>query len=227
MAVPDAARSPKAEQTRQTIVASAMRLFRVSGYDRTTMRAIAQEAGVSVGNAYYYFGSKEHLVQAFYDQLQAEHAEAAAGVLDEEKGFAARLEGVLLAWLDVAAPHHAFAGQFFRNAADPTSPLSPFSEDSAPARDTSIALFGTLLDGSDAKVAPALRAELPELLWLLQMGMVLFWVYDQSPDQARSRTVVRRVVPIVDRLVRLSRMPVVRGIVDDVVALMRELRGPS
>ena len=109
-------------------------------------------------------------------------------------------------------------------AAEPTSPLSPFSTESAPAREASIALFATLLDGSDAKVAPALRRELPELLWLLQMGMVLFWVYDQSPDQERTRTMARRVVPIVDRLVRLSRLPVVRGIVDDVVGLMGELR---
>ncbi len=214
----------KAEQTRGAIVDAAMRLFRVSGYDRTTMRAIAAEAGVSVGNAYYYFGSKEHLVQAFYDQLQVEHAEAAAQVLADEKPFAARLEGVLLAWLDVAAPHHEFAGQFFRNAADPTSPLSPFSEESAAARDTSIALFANLLDGSDAKVAPALRRELPELLWLLLMGTVLFWVYDASPGQERTRLLVRRAVPIVDRLVRLSRLPVVRGIVDDLVGLMRELR---
>ena len=225
MDVPDpAARSPKAEQTRRTIVDAAMRLFRTAGYDRSTMRAIAAEAGVSVGNAYYYFGSKEHLVQAFYDQLQTEHAEAAGLVLVKEKTFAGRLEGVLLAWLDVASAHHAFAGQFFKNAAEPTSPLSPFSTESAPAREASIALFATLLDGSDAKVAPALRRELPELLWLLQMGMVLFWVYDQSPDQARTRMMARRVVPIVDRLVRLSRLPVVRGVVDDVVGLMRELR---
>ena len=214
----------KAERTRAAIVDAAMRLFRGSGYDRTTMRAIAAEAGVSVGNAYYYFGSKEHLVQAFYDQLQAEHAEAAARVLSRETSFAGRLEGVLLAWLDVAAPHHEFAGQFFKNAAEPTSPLSPFSAESAPAREASIGLFDALLDGSDVKVNAALRQELPELLWLLQMGLVLFWVHDQSPDQDRSRTVVRRVVPIVDRLVRLSRMPVVRGIVDDVVGLMRELR---
>ncbi|GAA1797837.1 TetR family transcriptional regulator [Nocardioides hankookensis] len=214
----------KAEQTRGAIVGAAMRLFRQDGYDRTTMRAIATEAGVSVGNAYYYFGSKEHLVQAFYDQLQVEHAEAAARVLDGDRAFATRLEGVLLAWLDVAAPHHEFAGQFFRNAADPRSPLSPFSEESTPARDASIALFASLLDGSDVKLAPTLRAELPDLLWLLQMGTVLYWVYDASPGQERTRTLVRRVVPIVDRLVRLSRMPVVRGVVDDVVGLMKELR---
>ena len=217
--------TPKAAQTRQAIVDTAMRLFRQDGYDRTTMRGIASGAGVSVGNAYYYFASKEHLVQAFYDGLQVEHAERAAGVLERESGFAERLEGVLLAWLDVAEPHHEFAGQFFRNAADPTSPLSPFSPESAPARDASIAIFETLVAGSDLKLAPALRRELPGLLWLMQMGVVLFWVYDGSEGQARSRMLVRRIVPIVDRLARMSRLPVVRGVVDDLVALVAELRG--
>lgn len=225
MAVPDpAARSPKAEQTRQTIVGAAMRLFNRDGYGRTTMRAIASEAGVSLGNAYYYFGSKEHLIQAFYDQLQTEHEAAAQRVLERETGFAARLTGVLDAWLDVAAPHHEFAGEFFRNAADPHSPLSPFSSESAPARDASIAVFDRLVDGSDVKVLAALRPELPQLLWLMQMGVVLFWVYDDSPGQERSRMLVARIVPIVDRLVRMSRLPVVRGVMDDVIGLVRALR---
>src|SRR3954469_15085272 len=107
----------KAEQTRGAIVASAMRLFRTSGYDRATMRAIATEAGVSVGNAYYYFGSKEHLMQAYYDHLQEQHREAVQAVLAGEKGFAARLSGVLRIWLDVSEPYHEFAGTFFKTAA--------------------------------------------------------------------------------------------------------------
>ena len=225
MTVPEpAARSPKAEQTRRAIVDSALRLFRDKGYGKTTMRAIATEAGVSLGNAYYYFGSKEHLIQAFYDQMQEQHAEAAAAVLAREKAFAPRLEGVLLAWLDVAEPSHEFAGQFFKNAADPGSPLSPFSPESAPARDASIALFATLVEGADLKLAPALREELPQLLWLMQMGVVLFWVYDVSPGQARSRMLVSKIVPVVDRLTRMSRLPVVRGVVDDVVGLVGALR---
>lgn len=40
--------------------------------------------------------------------------------------------------------------------------------------------------GSDVKVPKALRRELPELLWLMQMGLVLFWVHDSSPDQRRT-----------------------------------------
>jgi AcrR family transcriptional regulator len=228
MTVPEpAARSPKAEQTRRAIVDSALRLFRDKGYGKTTMRAIATEAGVSLGNAYYYFGSKEHLIQAFYDQMQEQHAEAAAVVLARESAFAPRLEGVLLAWLDVAEPSHEFAGQFFKNAADPASPLSPFSPESAPARDASIALFADLVEGADLKLAPALREELPQLLWLMQMGVVLFWVYDASPGQARSRMLVRKIVPVVDRLTRMSRLPVVRGVVDDVIGLVGALRSDT
>ncbi|GAB6985201.1 TetR family transcriptional regulator [Nocardioides pyridinolyticus] len=214
----------KAERTRHTILDAAMGLFNREGYDRTTMRAIAREAGVSVGNAYYYFGSKEHLVQAFYDQMQVDHAEAAERILARDSRFEQRLLGVLHAWLDVAAPHHDFAGQFFRNAADPHSPLSPFSPESAPARDASIALFTRLVEDSDAKPVAALKPELPQLLWLLQMGVVLFWVYDDSPHQQRSRALVARLVPIVDRMVKLSRLPVVRGLMDDVVGLLRSLR---
>ena len=51
--------SAKGEQTRALILETAMRLFQERGYDKTTMRAIAAEAGVSVGNAYYYYAGKE------------------------------------------------------------------------------------------------------------------------------------------------------------------------
>ena len=63
----------KGEQTRELILSTALRLFREQGYGKTTMRAIAAEAGVSVGNAYYYYSSKEHLMQAYYDHLQELH----------------------------------------------------------------------------------------------------------------------------------------------------------
>ncbi len=219
--------SAKAEQTRQAIVDAALRLFRSGGYDKTTMRAIAGEAGVSLGNAYYYFGSKEHLVQAYYDQMQTSHAAAVTPVLAQERTFAARLHGVLSSWVDVAEPYHEFAGKFFKNAAEPTSPLSPFSTESRQARESATSLFREAVEGSDLKLAPALRRELPELLWLLQMGVVLFWVYDGSDGQRRTRALVDGLVPLVDRLARLTRLPIVRGLVDDLLALVATLRRPE
>ena len=216
-------RTSKAEQTRAGIVDAAMRLFREGGYDATTMRAIADEAGVSLGSTYYYFSGKEELVQAFYDQIQVEHAAAVAG-LPDQPAFADRLRAVLETFVDVAGPFHDFGVQFFRNAADPRSPLSPCSPESTPARQASTALFQQAVEGSDLKVAPALREELPGLLWLLHMGVVLFWVHDDSEGQRRTRTLVAGLVPIVDRSARLTRLPVVRGLVDDGLGLLRSLR---
>jgi AcrR family transcriptional regulator len=220
----DQTATARGEQTRQLILDTAMRLFRERGYAQTTMRAIAKEAGVAVGNAYYYFGSKEHLIQEFYAGTQAEHRKRAAEVLRTEQDFAGRLRGVLHAGIDVNAPYHSFAATFFKTAAEPTSPLSPFSAESSEARQASIALFREVLDGSTAKVDPEPRADLPELLWLAYMGVILYWVHDRSPDQTKTRTLVNGAVPLIDRLVGLSRMRVVRPVTREVMALIRTLR---
>ncbi len=219
--------SSKSQQTRAAIVAAATKLFRTGGYDATTMRAVANEAGVSVGNAYYYFGSKEHLVLAFYDEIFTAHVAACERVLETETGFVERLSAVLDIWVDVADSSHEFAGKFFKHAAEPTSPLSVFSPESAPTRDSAIDLMRQVVESSDLKVAPALRAELPQLLWLIQMGMVLFWVYDGSPGRTRTRQLVRQAVPILDKLLRATRIPGVRGIADDIVVLVRSLTPPT
>src|SRR5262245_62454986 len=60
----------KSEETRSLILETALELLTERGYEETTMRAIAEKAGVALGNTYYYFRSKEHLIQAFYDRLQ-------------------------------------------------------------------------------------------------------------------------------------------------------------
>jgi len=216
-------RTPKSEATRTLIVETALRLFQENGYDKTTMRAIAKEAGVSVGNAYYYFSSKEQLVQGFYDRITQLHDEACASVMAAERDFATRLRAVMMTWLEVAAPYHEFGRQFFVNAADPASPLSPFSTESSPARDAQIALFRRVLEGSTAKVDPELRPELPEMLWLYQMGVVLFWVHDRSPDRRRTRMLVDRTVPLLDRVIGLSRLRLLRPVTREIVQLIGDL----
>jgi AcrR family transcriptional regulator len=217
-------RRARGEQTRQLILETALRLFRERGYAETTMRAIAKEAGVAVGNAYYYFDSKEHLVQGFYDRNQLAHRVAAEKVFATESGFADRLRGVLHAGIDVNGPYHAFAATFFKTAAEPSSPLSPFSSQSSPAREAAIAIFREVVDGSDAKVDPELRKELPELLWLGWMGVILFWVYDGSPDQRRTRRLIDGAVPLIDRLVSLSRLRVLRPALRQVLSLIDSIR---
>lgn len=215
---------PRAERTREAIVAAALALFRESGYERTTMRAVAARAGVSVGNAYYYFSSKEGLVQGFYDQLGAEHRAAAHPRLRAGAGLGERLEHTLLAWVDVAEPYRDFAGRFFAVAAQPDNPLSPFSTASSPARTAAVEHYRDVLAGSSTKVDATLAAELPELLWLYHLGIVLFWVHDTSPDAARTRLLAARTAPMVERLATLSRLPVARPLARQAVELLTLLR---
>ncbi|WP_369189848.1 TetR/AcrR family transcriptional regulator [Streptomyces sp. R08] len=210
------ARSAKSEQTRALILETAMRLFQEHGYDKTTMRAIAKEAGVSVGNAYYYFAGKEHLIQGFYDRLAEEHRVAVREVLDRETDLEARLSGVLRVWLDIATPYHEFAVQFFKNAADPDSPLSPFSAESEHARVQAIDVHKEVLYGAKTKVAPELRDVLPELMWLSQMGLVLYWVFDRTEGRERSYRLAARGARLTARGVSLARFRVLRPLVLEV-----------
>lgn len=220
---PGAGTTSKAELTRALILETAMRLFRERGYDKTTMRAIAQEAGVSVGNAYYYFEGKEHLIQGFYDRLAAEHCAAIRPLLSEETDFAERLAGALRIWLDVAAPYHEFAVQFFKNAADPDSPLSPFSPESTEAREEAIAVHREILNGATKTKTPdELRDVLPELMWLAQMGLALYWIFDRSADRHRSYLLAERGARLAARGVTLSRFRVLRPLLREVHELFMD-----
>ena len=214
----------RGERTRRLIIETAMRLFREWGYDRTTMRSIASAAGLSPGNAYYYFPSKQHLVQHFYTEIQAEHRQRAQAALTG-RSLASRLAGTVHAGLDTMTPYHAFAGSFIKIAIEPGSPLSPFSPESAPSREASVALFREVVAGSSTGLDDRLREELPELLWLAYLGLTLFWVNDSSHGQARTRLLVDSAVPLLVRLLRLTRLPVLRRPTADVLAVLRRVRG--
>jgi AcrR family transcriptional regulator len=215
---------PRGEQTRRLIVDTAVRLFGEQGYEKTTMRAIATAAGLAASNAYYYFPSKDHLVQEFYNEIQRNHRAAVAPHLAGGGELGPRLHAAMRTGVEAMAPYHAFAGKFFRVAADPASASNPFSPESAPARATSQDIFRDVVAGATTKIDPEVRRALPELLWLAQLGVTLFWVYDRSPGQARTSLLVDRAVPLVDRLVGLSRLRVFRPAVREALSLYEALR---
>jgi AcrR family transcriptional regulator len=112
-------REEKSERSRRAVLDAALQLFARQGYRATTMREIADRAGVSTGNVYHHFPDKE----AIFRELIAEYLELTAtprfpfmralyGVGRfpdniEELGFAARdsitqyREYLLLTYVDV------------------------------------------------------------------------------------------------------------------------------
>jgi AcrR family transcriptional regulator len=214
-----AARTGKGERTRARILETALDLFLERGYEETTMRVIASRAEVSLGSAYYYFKSKEHLIQAFYARTHQEHLAACAKLLEVEADLQARLTGVMRAKIDTIRPYHRFAGILFKTAADPASPLNPFSDDSQPVRQEATALFARVVEGSAARVPADLRGSLPNLLWIYHMGVVLYWIHDDSPDCAKSYRLAERTAAIVTQLIRISRLPPLRPLVRRVLEI--------
>ena len=74
-------RRPGESVTREVIATAARGMFAERGYDRTTFRAIAAEAGVDHALVSHYFGSKKELFAAV-TTLPVEVADALPGIID-------------------------------------------------------------------------------------------------------------------------------------------------
>jgi AcrR family transcriptional regulator len=214
----------KGGQTKALILETALKMFKDRGYEATTMRAIAKKAGVSLGNAYYYFPSKELLIQAFYHRTHEEHLAASVPVLDMEPSLKARLLEVVRLKIVTLEPYHEFAGALFKTAAHPESPLNPFVASSDAVRQASIQLFADVVSNTKSRIPEDLRVELPYLLWLYHMGIILFWIHDSSRNRARTYRLIDHSVDLVDRVISLASNPLMRPLRKKVLGLMDELR---
>ena len=214
----------KGKQSRANIVNTALDLIRERGFEETTMRAIAERAGVSLGNAYHYYPSKAHLVQAFYQRTHEEHVVASRPVLETESTLKGRLLAVMRLKISTLEPYHQFAGVLFKTAADPQSPLNPFADESAGVRQESIKLFEELVTRSKTRVSKDLNAALPYLLWLYHMGVILFWIHDSSPKQRRTYRLIDRTVDLLDKLISLASNPLMSPVRKKALRLVAELR---
>jgi len=74
-------RQPRAQRTRQRILAAAATVFSERGYDGTTTRVVAETAGVATGSVYRYFCDKAALLRELSRARMAEaHAKTLAAV---------------------------------------------------------------------------------------------------------------------------------------------------
>ena len=214
----------KGEEKRERILNVALEMFRERGYDQTTMREIAREAAVSLGSAYYYFRSKEHLIQGFYARTHEEHLAACRGPLLAETDFKERLRIVLRTKIETSQQYHRFSGILFKTAADPASPLSPFSAESMPVRLEATRLFADTLSGSKLRLRGELANEAANLLWLYQMGIILFWIHDDSAGCSKTYRLIETTSTIVTRLLQLAGNPLLSPLARSTLDLMKELR---
>jgi AcrR family transcriptional regulator len=202
--------TPRAEDTRRKIYDAALAMFREKGFEQTTMRDIAAKAEVALGAAYYYFSSKEALVLAFYQELQEGSHEDILAAMGAHKKLKDRLRCVLEKRFDLLAPNRKFCDALFRHAPDTSDPLSPFSVETKPIRERAIEHLRQAVEGSEVKIPADLKPQLPFLLWLYQMGLILFWLYDRSPDQQRTEKLMDKSLNLLVNLLKISSLPLMK-----------------
>ncbi|HEV2488038.1 MAG TPA: TetR/AcrR family transcriptional regulator [Terracidiphilus sp.] len=218
--------TPKSEATRSRILAAALSIFRERGFDAATMREIAAAAGMSLGAAYYYFDSKDALVMAFYVQAQQEMAKDLERILTDSGTLEQRLRGLIGQKLAYFGPNRALMGALSAHI-DPNHPLSPFSAATAPIRDRDIAFFQRAVIDSKVKLPPSILPYLPRLLWLYQMGLMLFWVYDRSPKQAHTGLLFDKTLSMMLLVLKLAGIPLLKPLYRPARELLKTIYGEA
>ncbi len=222
----------KKDITKNKILQLALQLFQTEGFEKTTMRQIAEKAELSLGAFYYYFKSKDDLVLEFYYETQ-NHLYAETGqIITSEKDFKTILKSVFRAQFMILLPYRNFLNILLKNAAYPDSALSPFSKASKKIRDENIDLFRKIILNSNLKLSKGFIEQLPHMLWLLQLALIFFWLYDSSPEMKKSHNLIENLVDLMYQLIKLQSLPLIKPfqktlnqIITDVVSEIENREG--
>ncbi len=179
----------KALRTRERILEAALRLFAEKGYEATTMRDVAREAGASLGLAYRYFASKEEFALALYMRL-AEETEGWAGDGLVGGTVAERFERAMVVKLDQVSPHRGPLAALMSRALDPDSPISALGEGTAAVREKMGGVFLEVVRGASDAPREEQARELGNLLYALHLAILLYWFHDRTPEARATRELV-------------------------------------
>lgn len=199
----------KSEETRQRILKAALGVFRERGFEAATMREVAAAAGMATGAAYYYFPSKDAIVLAFYEDAQHAMQPALEAVLARKGSLEASLHGIIQVKLDTFAENRQLMSALASHV-NPRTPVSPFSESTASIRERDQYFFEAAVTQAKLKLPKNIAPYLPRLLWLYQMGILLFWVLDESPEQHRTAVLLQGTLKMLTITLRLASLPLLR-----------------
>lgn len=153
--VTDSNRGRRSSGKRERLVAAATTVLHQQGVEKTTLADIATAAGVPVGNVYYYFKTKDQLVEAAIGAQEQTLATLLAD-LDTHRTPKSRLKSLLGTWStqrDLAARYGC-----------PTGTLASELDKCADGLDQEVAkIMRTLLTWLEAQFREMGRRDAPEL----------------------------------------------------------------
>jgi len=121
-----------------------------------------------------------------------------------------RLRAALHTKVDIMQGDRRLLRALFRYGGDPEHSLSWFGPATKEQRQVSVALFAESLEGE--RLPADVREVAPTLLWALHMGVLLYFVYDSSSDQRRTRQLIDAVVDFAIDMRRIVTSPLLRPV---------------
>jgi AcrR family transcriptional regulator len=213
----------KAEQTRARIYETALALFAERGYEKTTLRLIAKEAGTSLGLTYRYFAKKDDIVLELYRQTTEEFERR----IDEIKPgtVAERLTAALELKIALCQPHRDVFGEVVPATLSPRSGAFALAKGQDDIRLRVTGCYAKVLrDASDADGLPSVeRAAL--MCFVLQLALLFYWLHDDSAHQQRTHELVKLIADSLHVGLGLFMMPEVDESMQRLVALLQPLFG--
>jgi AcrR family transcriptional regulator len=102
---------------REELLGIAGRLFAERGFRNTTVRDIADAAGILSGSLYHHFDSKESMVHELLDTFQRQLFDEYDEILASDRGPRQKLEAVVRASFAAIDEHHSEVAIFQNDAA--------------------------------------------------------------------------------------------------------------
>ena len=217
-------RTPKGEQTRQRILETALALFAARGYQATTLRDIAAEAGCSLGLTYRYLARKEDLVLALYEQLAVQLEEEVRTL--PPASLAERVEQAMRADIARIAPFRAAFAALFGVALEPESDVAVLGERVSAIRGRIWRVFQTVVRGATDAPRERQANELATVLYGAHLALVLFWLQDRTPGQRATDELLVLARDLLTRLRPFLRLPFVSRTLSRLANITAPLFGP-
>lgn len=85
----------KGEKRKLDLLQIAYKMFITAGYENTSVDDIIREAGIAKGTYYYYFESKEKMLEEVIGMMIEQETEAAAAVLDADLSVPQKIVGII------------------------------------------------------------------------------------------------------------------------------------
>jgi len=211
----------KGQQTRQHILDTALALFVTQGYEATTLREIASNAGCSLGLTYRYFARKEELVLEMYWQMASDTRTQIEQL--PVASMAEQFYQLMRFRLEQTAQYRSAFRALFGAALHPDSGINILSANSAAMRDQARQAFTLLVEQATDAPAKSQRKDVATLLYSLHFALILFWLYDRSPEQ---RTTLGLLIFLRDTLALVRRglaLPMIRQVVKRLAGIMESV----